>query len=287
MDIRERGLQPDTITYNAFMKVQISAGKDEIIRAFETFNQLITAVEPDMATYVTLLRACTILESVELAEEIYLTALNWAKENEGRQATHRSTANNHVGIGLYNTMLDAYSESRSPMAFSFFDQLISKKLPVDGVTFNTYAKACIFMDQRIRLVQLPELMRVEGIMQKELSAPVRLEIKRAFEIHALPDALKQKNIDSQYYLESKKGINDTQHGDFFEDLMNVQPWGRRIDERDYIFMKLLDDTTLKKFRIDIDKWQNSYTPFSLTEANTMANGPDSKPYHLHEARKEE
>ncbi|KAL0489894.1 pentatricopeptide repeat-containing protein, partial [Acrasis kona] len=165
-DMRTNGIEPTTLAYNTLMKVQLTCGKAHVKNVFQTYNQLVSSHDPDMASFSVLLKACTILETVPIAEEIYRAGLQWSSQNK-----NRTGLNTFVGIQFHNALLDVYSESRHPKAFSFYEHMIAHGYPVDGITFNTFAKACIFMDQRIKLPMMSEVMRVEGVMSTDLSQP--------------------------------------------------------------------------------------------------------------------
>ncbi|KAL9652740.1 hypothetical protein ABK040_010774 [Willaertia magna] len=279
-DISQYHPSPDIISYNALMKVQLSA--DEVLNVFDTFNELQTNTgvtqtklynDELLVTFGTLLRACSMLEQVGLAEEIYFFALQEIIKDRlanSHEKPWRSSESVSY-LTFFNTMLDVYSESRDPFAFKFFEQMIAnssgahyankqfssegkqryKRNPrllgsLNGVTFNNYAKACIFMDQRVRLVEMVERMRVEGVLQSELSKPVRDEIKHALETYT-----------EQFYKKHRsellpEGLHDRIATDYFADLRDFMiidtddeanlAWGREVDTRDFKFMKYLKPT---------------------------------------------
>jgi hypothetical protein len=274
-DIEESplNLRPDIVTYNTMMKVQMSGGYANVVKVFDTFNQLQSVSqrnkkEADMISFTTLLRACSILERVDVAEEIYtfvihaydserLKSLKEIKKDKVQVQVDEPDA---IPIQFFNTMLDVYAEAASPYAEVFFRQMLEKKMPIDGVTFNTYAKACIFRDERIKLVEIPELMRVEGVLQRELSQPVREEITAAYNKHIAPLKYKKENQTGRFL--KTRGYDVPVRGggereDFFEELRNVRPWGRYVDLKDTKFLNLLDYTHLHKFTVNYDLLANT------------------------------
>ena len=266
------------------MKVQLST--DDVLNVFDTFNQLQSSGvtqsplyrEQLLTTFGTLLRACSMLEQTQLAEEIYFFALQELIKD--RLATSHEKpwklSDSVSYLTLCNTMLDVYAEARDPFAFNFFDQMVAnssaahysnqnieksryKRSPkllgsLNGITFNTYAKACLFLDQRIRLVEMAERMRVEGVLQSELSQPVRLEIKHALETYT-------EQFHKQHRSELlPEGPHDLIASDLFYDLRDfliIDPdeednaaWGREVDTRDFKFMKFLKPTQ-DLYKIDL------------------------------------
>jgi hypothetical protein len=219
------------------MKVQMSCGKEEIFNSFNTFNQAVSKAEPNIGSYGLLMRAASLIQKLDLAEEIYAYTLSKFKNSQD------------IGISLHNTMLDNYAEAESPLAYTFFKQMLKNELPVNGGTFNAYAKACIFLDERHKLIDMVELMRVEGVLQMELSKPVRDEIHEAFKKYSKnSESRKPTNIALDLH---EKGI------DHFESLRVVgnigeMPWGRRVDIHSPELMKYLTPH-LQKYTIDMNK----------------------------------
>lgn len=270
-DIEESplNLRPDIVTYNTMMKVQMSGGYNNVVKVFDTFNQLQAVTmrnqkQADIISYTTLLRACSLLERVDIAEEIYSfiihskddSLLNASLRTEEQALQDQSqvqlSSTSNLPIQFFNTMLDVYAEVASPYAETFFRQLLSVKMPVDAVTFNTYAKSCIFRDERIKLVEIPELMRVEGVLQRGLSQPVRDEIQYAYNKHTAPLKYKHEN-QRERFIKPKTPLDASEHNeDFFKDLREVRPWGRYVDLKDTKFLKLLEYTQLHKFTVDYD-----------------------------------
>ena len=267
------------------MKVQLSS--DDVLNVFDTFNTLQTSGvtqsplynEQLLTTFGTLLRACSMIEQKELAEEIYFFALREIIKDR-LVVSHEKpwSATDSVSyLTFCNTMLDVYAEARDPFAFNFFEQMVAnsssahfskqkldektryKRSPkllgsLNGVTFNSYAKACIFMDHRIKLVEMAERMRVEGVLQAELSKPVRLEIKEAIETYT-----KQfhKQHRSELLSEGPHDMIATDHFADLRDFLVIDPeeednaaWGREIDTRDFKFMKFLKPTQ-DMFKIEL------------------------------------
>ena len=145
-------------------------------------------------------------------------------------------------------MLDCYAEASSPLAFNFFDEMLKKNLPVDGGTFSAYAKACIFQDERIRLLEMVELMRAEGVLQMELSKPIRQEVYEAQKKYSKSN-LKRTPVTISNEMR-KKGI------DYFEEFRGVGtigeiPWGRRVDLHSPEVMDLLQPY-LQKYTVKLE-----------------------------------
>lgn len=272
-DIEESplGLRPDLVTYNTMMKVQMSGGYANVVKVFDTFNQLQSVSQrnqkdADMITYTTLLRACSILERVDVAEELYSFIIH-ARDQSLKQSVNRTEQEAHqhqsqaqvdysdVPIQFFNTMLDVYAEAASPYAETFFRQLLQAKVPVDAITFNTYAKSCIFRDERVKLVDIPELMRVEGVLQRGLSQPVRDEINYAYNKYTAPLKYKRENQMERFMKPTSASVvmdPSKPREDFFQDLRQVRPWGRYIDLKDTKFLKMLEYAQLHKFSLDYD-----------------------------------
>jgi hypothetical protein len=236
-DLENSGSPLNMNSFNSLMKVQMSCGKDEIFHSFTTFNEGVSKTEPNVGSYGLLMRAASLIQKLELSEEVYAVALSKFKNSQD------------IGISLHNSMLDNYAEAQSPLAYSFFNQMLKNEFPVNGGTFNAYAKACIFMDERHKLVDMVELMRVEGVLQMELSKPVRDEIHAAFQKYSkYSEARKPTNIAKDQH---EKGI------DHFESLRIVgnvgeMPWGRRVDIHSPELMKYLTPH-LQKYTIDMNK----------------------------------
>ncbi|KAG2374118.1 hypothetical protein C9374_011197 [Naegleria lovaniensis] len=284
-DIYKYHNSPDAISYNALMKVQLST--DDVLHVFDTFNELQASgigqspmyKEQLLTSMGTLLRACSMLEQVQLAEEIYFFALqDIIKERLGYSHEKPWTASESVSyLTFCNTMLDVYAESRDPFAFKFFEQMVAnsssahfsnqkidqktrfKRSPkllgsLNGITFNTYAKACIFMDHRMKLVEMAERMRVEGVLQSELSKPVRLEIKHALETYTQP---LHKVHRAELLSEGPHDMIATDHFADLRDFLiidvddeNAAAWGRDVDTKDFKFMKFLKPTH-DMYKIDL------------------------------------
>jgi len=232
---------PDISTYNSLMKVQLSGGLGNSEKVFDTYNELVKIMDPNVSTYIFLLRACALIDNASLAEEIYGYAIYRFKIKE---------KNDFVGIQLYNAMLDVYAEARNDRIYPFFEQMIQKELPIDGMSFNTFAKAMIFLDQRYKLVFLPEMMRIEGVLQKELSKPVRQEIfeamgKHSFEYKARDNSPKvvKEEIVSRAGLWAE--FRNPSHI-----LMNK--WGREEDIHDFHIYKDIKPV-LGKYLVDPSK----------------------------------
>eukprot|EP01080_Neovahlkampfia_damariscottae_P012065 gene12065-5559_t len=243
-DLKNKNMPLDINTFNSFIKVQMTCGKQEVLNSFSTFNDAVSKLDANIGSYGLLLRACSLVQNIDVAEEIY-TYTNLKKKRDGVDSEH-------IGISFYNTMLDCYAEAASPVAFSFFHEMLKNGLPVDGGTFNAYAKACIFQDERIRLVEMVELMRVHGVLQLELSKPVRQEIYAAQKRYSkYNDARKPVNIANEM---EKKGI------DVFEDFRGIGtfgeiPWGRRVDLHSPEVMQYLQPY-LQKYTVDIEKFSD-------------------------------
>lgn len=264
-DIEESplSLRPDIITYNTMMKVQMTGGYANVVKVFETFNQLQSVTQrnkksADIISFTTLLRACSLLERVDVAEEIYTFVIHAFDNQEFKsleqalQEKSQVQVDSQIPIQFFNTMLDVYAEVASPYAETFFRQMLTQKLPVDGVTFNTYAKSCIFRDERIKLTDIPELMRVEGVLQRELSQPVRDEINAAYNKYTAPLKYKKENQNARFMKPRGFDAPGVEREDFFGDLRQTRPWGRYVDLKDTKFLKLLEYSQLHKFTVDYD-----------------------------------
>lgn len=230
-------LLPDIVTYNSFLKVQLSAGDLNAVQVFKTYNKMQEEgiVAPNLATFTLLLRACALFELEQVGEEIF----SYATQIHLPQAKEKPT------MQFYNAMLDVYAESRSEQVHRFFEYLIKNNFPVNAQTFNIYAKACIFKDERHRLPELAELMRVEGIVQRDLGKPIRQEIAEAYEKHTTP-----YNPAKEAFKEYKQGGKRL---DFFANIRYAPPaWGRRVDQWDYLFFNKLMPY-IKKYTIDTEK----------------------------------
>jgi hypothetical protein len=171
------------------------------------------------------MRACTLMENYELAEEIYSVVIS----------KYKVLTNTPIGIQFYNLMLENYAEARVDLYEVFFKQMIQKKLPVNGATFSAYAKGIIFRDEREKLINMVELMRVEGVLQSELSKPMRSEIFSAF--HNKSTFYKTKNRGMLEFMKDGKEDPFLE----FRDLKgsNSQPWGRHVDTKSLSLMSLM------------------------------------------------
>lgn len=261
------GLQPDTVSYNSLMKVQLSAGPRNVLNVFRTFNDMqhksLTqqTLQPSVATFISLLRACALLERPDLAEEIYEYALTKELKESGAASAAESassplmyseiTTPKHVGIHFYNTMLDVYAESRHKSMFPFFEQMVFKNLPLNGQTFNIFSKGCIFMDDRMRLVELGEMMRVEGVMQRELAEPIRKEITDAYRDHTIENYPYSKSY--RFLLDNERRLKD----ELLDPIIETPGWGRMIDVRDIRFLEILKPY-LDKYIINADEISRMY-----------------------------
>ncbi len=242
-------LKPTVASFNALMKVQLSCGIKGTQAMFSTFNRMqeesiiYPYLIPNMNTFVILLRGCAIMEQVPLAEEIYSYAMAEAKKRSP------DASQPDVGIQLHNAMLDVYSEARDTKAFAFFETILLRKFPVNGITFNTYAKACIFRDERIRLVRMTELMRVEGVLQKELSAPIRKEIIESYRTHT-----EDNYAYSKEYRRLKEN-DDLIRDRLFTPIFEIASWGRLVDLKDLEFLEAIKPY-LDKYTIDVHRVSN-------------------------------
>ena len=234
------------------MKVQLSCGPAEVFKVFNTFNQIqANDMKPSIVTYATILRACSLLERDDVAEELYVYLLTQLCKTRVKSDDDSSyLTSQDISIHLFNTMLDCYAEARNRFASFYFHQMLEKKLPVNGMSFNAYAKACIFMDERERLAEVPELMRVHGVLNNELSEPVRQEINRAYEQYSVKHY--KKTADYAFYKQHTDQSIRAHYMDPFEAIRSYPVWGRRIDYGDYKFMKLLKPY-LDKYALDVDK----------------------------------
>lgn len=252
--MKKKGVVPDIVTYNSLMKVFLSTGPSTLTSVFQVYNESVEKVEPNISTYVNLLRACALSENVKLAEEIYGWTIYKFKTKQ----------NDFVGIQLYNAMMDVYAEARNDRIYPFFEQMLQKEIPVDGMTFNILAKAAIFMDQRHKLAFLPELMRVEGVLQKELSKPVRQEIFSAMKKHShyfKRDDMSVKSMKKE--VERRQALllefKNTSH-------VFMNKWGRDEDIHSYHVFNSAKPY-LEKYLIDPAKIQKPIYETSFGEEN--------------------
>ena len=209
-EMQATGECPRTVhTYEALQRVQITCGTDEVLRSFESLNAALALPnqQPRYQNILHGLRACAILERIDVAEELYTFFME-----------HESSAN--APIHLHNAMLDVYAEARSPFAFDFFERICRNYHP-NADTFTSMTKACIFLDERKRLVRVREQMRLHGILDRELAPSILQEIVEASE---------------RYTQRATHNYKD----DIMSDLRAEQSWGRLVDSRDIEFKKLLE-----------------------------------------------
>lgn len=233
-------VKPDIHTYNELMKIYLSSGPLKLDEVFILYNQLTKIMDPNITTYMNLLRACALTENVALAEEIYGWTIHKFKIKE----------NKYIPTQVYNAMMDVYAEARNDRIYPFFEQMMTKKIPTDGMTFNALAKAAIFLDQKHKLVYLPELMRVEGVLQKELSKPVRAEIYEAMKNHS--HYYKDNDTKPKAYYKDKER-RDTILFEFRTSThILTNKWGRDEDIHNYSFWRDAKPY-LEKYTIDTSK----------------------------------
>jgi hypothetical protein len=242
-DMKKSGHVPDVVTFNSLMKVQLSAGRKQVEQSFNTFNEMSETVNPNLSSFGLLLRACSMIENVSLGEEIYSFAIY--------KFLHSNPApENQLTINFYNCMLDVYAEGRNDRILPFFEQMVQKKISVNGLSFNSLAKALIFMDQRHKLVYLPEMMRVEGVLQKELGRPIRSEIFEAMKQHShyyKADDLKTPSMNREIEERFKVFSQFTNSSHV---LMNA--WGRDEDIHHYTVYKRTKPL-MEKYKVDFSK----------------------------------
>lgn len=206
-DIRSRSkLEPDVISFNCLMKVQLSGGAFFAEKTFVTLNQMLDAgIKPNIATYSLLLRACAILNKPDEAKSLYRSALSNFPPTE-------------ISIQFHNTMLDVFAELGSIDAIVFFEHILKKSFlnpGPDGMTFNIIAKAFVMRGERHKLMQLAEQMRVHGVLQRELSSHVRREIFDSYKVYSTSEKSRLT------YSHSIPSITDPHYIDPFEEVRDM------------------------------------------------------------------
>ena len=199
-------MQPDVISYNCIMKVQLSAGPLYAERTFVTLNHMLDAgIKPNIATYATLLRACSMLNKPEEAKSLYRAVISSHDPKE-------------ITIHLHNTMLDVFAELGSIDSIVLFEHLLKRSFmnpTPDGMTFNIMVKALVLREERHKLMELAEHMRVNGVLQRELSAQARREIFDSYRVYSTATKT------SLTYSHSIPSITDPNYIDEFEDIREM------------------------------------------------------------------
>lgn len=217
---------PNLLSMHALQKVQISISQEETEKSFETYDRMcnfnstlgIIDLLP-VSVHLHQMRAAALLERDDLAEEIY-------------HYTQRKNSN-ATGMHLHNTMLDAYAESRNPKAFDLFNVFVDSNMKLDSQTFINYIKACLFMDERDKLVELNELMKMHGIIYTELPELHRKEILHALTLQReISQHEEHKKHEYEVLPEKLRPITDAEDNDPFGEIRRLKPWGRVNDKFD-------------------------------------------------------
>lgn len=242
---------------------------------FATYNRLVKKANPNIGTFGLLLRACSIIENDEVAEELYGFAM---RAFQGAKAT--SSGSTNIGMQFHNAMLDCYAETRNPLAFSFFDYLRRSKKKLDGMTFNSLAKAIIFRDERHQLIEMTEIMKVEGVLQIELSRPVRQEIYEAHQKHLNIVREREDRYstgrDRADFM--KPTLMNRLTGDLDED--NGKAWGSFYDLTQFEFLKFMRGEMIEN-SLDLNDILKTTPDKHLQTAGLVEERvPDAKMLHI-------
>eukprot|EP00817_Percolomonadidae_sp_ATCC50343_P005224 CAMPEP_0117429098 /NCGR_PEP_ID=MMETSP0758-20121206/8672_1 /TAXON_ID=63605 /ORGANISM="Percolomonas cosmopolitus, Strain AE-1 (ATCC 50343)" /LENGTH=191 /DNA_ID=CAMNT_0005215847 /DNA_START=572 /DNA_END=1147 /DNA_ORIENTATION=+ len=174
-----------------------------------------------MDLFVTAIRVAAALEDIDAAEEIHAFAMELVERGElNSEIAAKQLPQLHAGL------LDAYAEGRSKRALRYFETLIrSSQTPVILDTFTAYIKACLFLDERPRLIYLPQLLHKEGIPQGALPKIHQQEIKAAVNRYAAHN-------EKPASIRKKEELNDVNP---LEQLRQVKTWGQQVDRLDDYF----------------------------------------------------
>eukprot|EP00818_Percolomonas_sp_WS_P003990 CAMPEP_0117438792 /NCGR_PEP_ID=MMETSP0759-20121206/2237_1 /TAXON_ID=63605 /ORGANISM="Percolomonas cosmopolitus, Strain WS" /LENGTH=237 /DNA_ID=CAMNT_0005230497 /DNA_START=290 /DNA_END=1000 /DNA_ORIENTATION=+ len=211
---------------HALQKVQLTISEEETENSFQTYDRMCNFNSTQggvdllaLSAHVHQMRACALLERDDLAEDIY----NFTQ----RKGVASS------GMMLHNTMLDVYAEARNPKAFELFNVFLDSNMKLDSQTFINYIKACLFMDERSKLVELSEYMRVHGILYSELPELHRKEVVHALGLYREKAKQEQsRNAELAQLPDKLRPIHDAEVSDPFTEIRRVRPWGRVNDRYD-------------------------------------------------------
>ena len=171
----------DSILYNVMLSTYVEQGSGEM-KALELFQEMQERglfLEDDDSAYVSILRACSDMGSVELCRQIHHNIL-WIRDGLNRllgaSLIHAygncMTAVDSQSIfstmvepdtAVWNALIDAYTQcGEYAEALNTFDRMLSVNVPPNAVTFLSLLSACCQMGLLDKGVEIFESMSNDG-----------------------------------------------------------------------------------------------------------------------------
>eukprot|EP00761_Pharyngomonas_kirbyi_P013355 gb/GECH01013383.1/.p1 GENE.gb/GECH01013383.1/~~gb/GECH01013383.1/.p1 ORF type:complete len:389 (+),score=104.51 gb/GECH01013383.1/:1-1167(+) len=179
-DMERAGVERNVVTMNSLMKVYLTCGETGIQNMFDTLATMPNDhIRPNMASLATMMRGLSILGAAEDALLVY----NGALSIRDQSSILPSVDDNNIFI--HNLVLDTLAEAKDDRIDSIYESVVDRGI-ADGGTFTAYIKSLILRDLKQHLPQVAEVMRVNGVLQKELTKTAQHELHQAYRQSMFP-----------------------------------------------------------------------------------------------------